>query len=581
MKQSQSLNQVYRISKIGSWMFLISLVGVIIQGLVNFIFSLILGLVSQEGLRQASLQMFDLSAFKPLIIVFLVTMPLSLLGQSLNLYGGLNSGKKLKEVIMMKALHQSDAMVKSAHSGDVMTLLTSDASIVEDYYFQSLNYMLLHPLVGGIAALVTTLLIDYRFVLISIVAGMITIAISYHYTDKIQQGHKHTREKDQTSITQASEILSNETMLRQFQREDYYLSVYDEKNEAFQSSKVAVDNIGNKIKMWQAIVNIASMMAFLSFGFYLSQTTGFEFSKIMLLLPMKSLMSYMFNSLGTSWGYLLSVGTAADRIVTFLDSDSEDMRLEYPSFVKRLESPIVSFENVSFGYDETPLLKDFNIEIQEGQSVGFVGSSGSGKSTSFKLLMGLYQNYCGTIKLNGVDVKECSLNSIRDQMVAVEQESPLFNQSLFHNIALGSTHPERVTLNDVISVCKTAAIHDFIMTLKDGYDTLVGEAGGNISGGQRQRIAIARALMSDAPILILDEPTASLDSESEQLIQETIDRIKKEKTVLISAHRLSTVKDLDIIFVLNDGMIKEQGTHHELIRMNGLYANLLAQQRGN
>jgi subfamily B ATP-binding cassette protein MsbA len=231
----------------------------------------------------------------------------------------------------------------------------------------------------------------------------------------------------------------------------------------------------------------------------------------------------------------------------------------------------VAFENVSFSYEETPALAGVSFTVQPGETVALVGPSGAGKSTVFNLLPRLYDVGGGTVRIDGQDVRDVTLPSLRASMALVAQEAALFNDTIRANIALGRAG---ATHADIEDAAKNAAAHDFIKALPQGYDTIVGDRGGNLSGGERQRVALARAFLRNAPVLLLDEATSALDAESEAKVQDALMRLAEGRTVLVIAHRLATVRNADRILVFDQGKIVEMGKHDGLIAENGLYARL-------
>ena len=237
----------------------------------------------------------------------------------------------------------------------------------------------------------------------------------------------------------------------------------------------------------------------------------------------------------------------------------------------------VEYDDVTFGYDDEAIVEDVSFDVDGGDTVALVGPTGAGKSTAVKLLMRLYDVDEGAVRVDGTDVRDATVYSLRQQMGYVSQETFLFYGTVRDNIAYGS--PD-VTDEDIRAAAKAAEAHDFVQSLPEGYDTMVGERGVKLSGGQRQRVAIARAILKDPEILVLDEATSDVDTETEMLIQRSLDKLTEDRTTFVIAHRLSTVKDADQIVVLEDGRVVERGTHQELLAEDGLYANLWAVQAG-
>jgi len=284
---------------------------------------------------------------------------------------------------------------------------------------------------------------------------------------------------------------------------------------------------------------------------------------ILLQRPIKKLM--------TVNAYIQRGIAAAQSIFTLLDHEQEK---DTGDRVLEKVKGKVEYKNVMFSYDrsESPVLDNINIQIKEGQTAAFVGKSGSGKTTLVSLLPRFYDTLSGEIKIDGVDIHDITLRNLRHHIALVGQHVTLFNDTIRNNIAYGAL--ANASEERIHQAIKLSHSLEFIEKLPEGLETIVGEDGVLLSGGQRQRLAIARALLKDAPILILDEATSSLDSESERFIQEALEELMQERTTLVIAHRLSTIERADIIFVLHEGRIVEQGTHESLIGMNGYYTNL-------
>lgn len=265
---------------------------------------------------------------------------------------------------------------------------------------------------------------------------------------------------------------------------------------------------------------------------------------------------------------------SASRIFEILDTEvsirDKENAQDFPQFNKSIE-----FQNVSFGYQEKTIIQNFNLTIQKGETVALVGPSGSGKSTIANLLTRFYDVKEGKILIDGIDIRDIKLKEYRKHFGLVTQDSILFNDSIFNNIALGDENP---SLENVKKASKIANAEEFIEKLPNQYDENVGEGGGKLSGGQKQRLSIARAVYKNPPIMVLDEATSALDTHSEKLVQDALNKMMANRTSLVIAHRLSTIMNADKIIVMEDGKIKESGTHTELLSKNGVYSNLIQLQ---
>jgi len=269
--------------------------------------------------------------------------------------------------------------------------------------------------------------------------------------------------------------------------------------------------------------------------------------------------------------YSIQKGLAsADRFIEVLDAEEIIEEKPDATQIKTFDKEI-EYRNVSFAYDSEPVLKEINLKINKGKLIAFVGESGGGKSTMVDLLPRFYDVTGGGILIDGTDIRDVRIDQLRDLMGIVSQESILFNDTVFNNIAFGDL---KVTKEEVIKAARVANAHNFIIEMEDGYQTNIGDRGQKLSGGQRQRLSIARAVLANPPILILDEATSSLDTESEKLVQEALANVMKDRTSVVIAHRLSTIQHADEIIVLKKGEIVERGNHSELLKKDGVYKRL-------
>ncbi|MBT1704802.1 ABC transporter ATP-binding protein [Chryseosolibacter indicus] len=267
--------------------------------------------------------------------------------------------------------------------------------------------------------------------------------------------------------------------------------------------------------------------------------------------------------------------SSAERIFKIIDTKPA-IQSKANAVILTKFSEAIEFVDVSFAYDKEPVLRNIHLKIQKGKTIALVGPSGGGKSTLADLIPRFYDPTSGDVRIDGISLRDCELESLRGQIGVVTQESILFNDTIFNNIAFGMKDMKE---EDVIRAAKIAHAHDFIMQTEDGYQTVIGERGSKLSGGQRQRISIARAVLKNPPILILDEATSALDSESERLVQDALFSLMKNRTSIVIAHRLSTIQHADEIIVIQDGQVIERGKHDSLILQNGLYRKLNEIQR--
>jgi HlyB family type I secretion system ABC transporter len=334
--------------------------------------------------------------------------------------------------------------------------------------------------------------------------------------------------------------------------------------------KIRLQSISSTIEMVSstALIWIGAALV-ISGEFTIGQLFAFNMLSANVIRP--------FQRLAGLWGQLQELGIAIERLCDVIESQPEEDRVTNRQSLGKLQG-YVKFNNVTFRYNkdaDTNILENINFEIKPGQTIALVGRSGSGKTTLSKLILGLYLPTTGSIEIDGKDLKNISLHSLRSQVGVVDQDTFLFSGTIKSNITLSKPG---ANLEEIHRAAELAGAHEFITKMPMGYDTEIGEGGGMLSGGQRQRLAIARALLIDPRLLIFDEATSSLDTESERIIQTNLEKIRHQRSTIIIAHRLSTVQNADLILVLDKGILVESGNHHELMKQRGRYYHLNQQQ---
>lgn len=470
--------------------------------------------------------------------------------------------------------HGDFARLSAAASGDFVSRFINDVNAMRDAGLRVANN-LTKGLVTVIGAFISMFIIDWQMTLILMIVYPIAFGPVISLGNRVRKRAK-TAQKQVGEVTSLlSEGFQSGRVVKAYGLETYQT---DRMHEGFftrarlylkiLADKAAVDPILEVV----GGVAIAGILAISAWRIAEDASTLGDFMGILALI---GLAAPEFRALGTLNAVAQEGGAAADRVYEVVDAPVVVKDHPDAQPLKDVKGQ-VSFDDVVFTYpDGTPALKGLSFEIKPGETVAFVGPSGAGKSTIFNLILRLYDPERGQILLDGTDIAAVKGMDVRSHIALVAQDAALFDDSIFANIALGRLGASR---DDVIEAAKLANAHDFIEALPGGYEAPVGEMGRNLSGGQRQRVALARAILRDAEILLLDEATSALDAESEAKVQAALEAFSKDRTTLVIAHRLSTVRNADRIIVLEDGRVAETGTHDSLMTLGGVYARLAGLQ---
>ena len=483
----------------------------------------------------------------------------------------------IRAAVFKKLQRLSVSFYDKNKTGTIMSYVTNDVNALQSAMVENTIEMITEGfiLIGSVVAMIY---LDWRLTLFTVCTFPVVLWFLEFFGKKIRKTGGRIQEctADITSVLQES--VASARVIKSFVREDYEVDRFDVENRANFRANMKnaqlmatltpvvelVAAIGVTMIIWYGGNNVingtitaGSLVAFLTYAVNISN-------------PIKRLTRVIGN--------IQKALAAAQRVFMIIDMPEEIAESRDAKQLPEVSGK-VEFQNVSFAYDDKGnVITDLSFSVKPGEVIAIVGPSGAGKSTIANLLPRFYDVNKGDIKIDGHSVREVTLDSLREQVGIVPQETMLFNGSVYNNILYGRLD---ATKEEIEAAAKAANAHDFIMQLTDGYETKLGDRGVNLSGGQRQRIAIARAILKNPRILILDEATSALDTESERVVQEALDRLMVGRTSFVIAHRLSTVKNADKILVLEKGNLVESGTHDELLALDGLYAHLYKIQYRN
>ncbi len=482
----------------------------------------------------------------------------------------------LRQVLYAKILSLPVAYFSEKKKGDTLARATVDIQEVEWGVLSVLELMLVSP-----ANIIVSLLFLFSInatLTISVLVVMPFAAIIIGTIAKsLKKVSFQAQDRMGLLLSQLEESMGGLSIIKAFNAEKYFEDKFSKTNQEHAQLMTQMLHRRDLSSPLSEFLSISVIVIILYLGtLMVLNNNAIDSAQFITYLVILSQIIPPAKALTDAYYKIVKGGASLERIEEIINTPNEIVDLAQATELSDFKHKI-EFKNVSFAYNELPVLKKLNFTLEKGKVLALVGGSGSGKTTLAKLLARFYDVNEGSILIDGIDIKDYSQASLRKQMGIVSQHPVLFNDSVYNNIALGVEWSES-NQKKVEAAAKVANAHAFIEQLENGYRTSVGDGGHLLSGGQRQRLTIARAIFNNAPILILDEATSSLDSESEKLVQTAIDELLKDRTVLVIAHRLSTIRSADEIIVLNEGEIIERGTHYELLEYNGDYAKMVALQ---
>ncbi len=483
--------------------------------------------------------------------------------------------KDIREQIFTKILKLALPFFSEERKGDIISRITGDVTEVENSIMSSLDMFIKNPIII-IVLLISMLIMSPSMTLFIFLVLPVAGFIIGRVGRSLKKVSREGQDKMGEILTVVEETLGGLRIIKAFNAERkmnarFYSELHDYKsimNRLMRRRELAhplselLGTIVIIIIVWYGGTLILGKKGELSGTEFIAYIAIFY----QIINPAKAFTSALYS---------IQKGLASmDRIDKILLADITIPESSNAQPVSTLKNTI-EYRNVTFAYEDKVVLNNVSLKIEKGKTIALVGQSGSGKTTFVDLLPRFYDVIGGQILIDGVDLRDLKLHDLRDLMGNVNQEAILFNDSIFNNIAFGV---ENTSMPEVIAAAKVANAHDFIIETEHGYDTVIGDRGSKLSGGQRQRLSIARAILKNPPILILDEATSALDTESERLVQDALEKLMKNRTSIVIAHRLSTVRNADLICVFHEGKIIERGTHDELIELDGRYKRLHSMQ---
>ena len=459
--------------------------------------------------------------------------------------------------------------------GEVLSRITNDVDTLQQGLNQSIT-----QLITSVTTLIGVFIMMLSINVWMTLCALLILPCSMLIIGKVMKRSQKYFQQQQKYLGdvngQVEEVYAGQNIVKAFNKEEAVMATFEETNKKlYESGWKSQFFSGMMMPIMQFVGNIGYVMVALLGGF-MTIKGAIEVGDIQSFFQYIRNFTQPVQQIAQVTNMMQSAAAASERVFEFLEEEEEEQTAEHPVKLENGVEGRVTFEHVSFGYrPDQIIIKDFSEQVQPGQKIAIVGPTGAGKTTLVKLLMRFYDVNSGRILIDGHDIRDFNRRDLRECFGMVLQDTWLFNGTIMENIRYGRLD---ATDEEVVAAAKAAHAHRFIQTLPDGYNTVLNEEASNVSQGQKQLLTIARAILADNRLLILDEATSSVDTRTEERIQKAMDNLMKGRTSFVIAHRLSTIKDADVILVMKDGDIIEQGNHEELLAMNGFYANLYNSQ---
>lgn len=482
----------------------------------------------------------------------------------------------MRDEVYKKLLHEDFAFYNKNRTGDLMSRQTGDMDAIR-HFIAYVIYSVYENILLLSFALIMIFTVNVKLALCMLAVLPFTALTTYSQSKRVHPAFRNIRQRFSSLNTFVQENISGNRVVKAFAKEDYEIEKFHKENDAYRDAEL------NASAIWMKYVPIFEFLSYvltvilMLYGGYMVVQGEMTMGNLVTVNGYLWMLTIPLRMAGWWINDIHRFITSAEKIYATYSTEPDIKKPNKPIERKHFAGE-VSFENVSYQADDADIISNISFQVKAGQTVGIIGSTGSGKSTVMNLLCRFYDATNGEVKVDGINVRDLDLYDLRDNIGIAMQDVFLFSDTIEGNIAYGRPN---CSFEEVKKAAKMADANLFIQNMPEGYDTIVGERGVGLSGGQKQRISLARALLKDPSILILDDTTSAVDMETESYIQKQLKKIEKDCTIFIVAYRISSIKDADLILVMDKGRIIEQGTHDELVAAGGYYATAFHHQYGD